>query len=146
LGNVYYDQPIEWVGLKLFLRVILVPQRILIPVILVLCTIGAYALNNIMENVWTFYLFGIIGYLMVKFEFPLAPIIIGVVLGDQLETNLIRSLMTDDNLALFFTRPISGLLLLASLASLVVSLWQRWRRPRAPGWRRASGRTRARWP
>ena len=123
---------IQWIGLKLFLRVILVPQRILIPIILVLCTIGSYALNNIMENVWTFYFFGIIGYLMVKFEFPLAPIIIGVVLGDQLEANLIRSLMTDSNLALFFTRPISGLLLLLTAASLAVTLWQRRRRPPAP--------------
>jgi len=123
---------IEWIGLKLFLRVILVPQRTLIPIILVLCTIGAYALNNIMENVWTFYFFGIIGYLMVKFEFPLAPLIIGVVLGDQLETNLIRALMTDDHLALFLTRPISGALLGLSVLSVALTLWQRRRRPPAP--------------
>jgi putative tricarboxylic transport membrane protein len=119
---------IEWIGLKLFLRVILVPQRTLIPVILVLCAIGAYALNNIMANVWTFFFFGIIGYLMMKFGFPLAPVILGVVLGDQLEVNLIRAVMTDSDPWLFLTRPISGFLLVFSAGSVAFSLWQRRKR------------------
>jgi putative tricarboxylic transport membrane protein len=119
---------VEWIGLKLFLRVILVPQRTLIPVILVLCAIGAYALNNIVANVWTFFLFGIVGYLMMKLGFPLAPVILGVVLGDQLEINLIRAVMTDSNLWLFLTRPISGFLLIFAAGSVAFSLWQRQKR------------------
>jgi len=120
---------VEWALLRYFLRVILIPQAVLTPIILVLCALGSFALNNIIENVWTFYFFGIIGYLMVKFGFPLAPIILGVVLGDQLEVNYIRAIMTDADPWLFLTRPISGALLVLSIVSVVVSLWQRRRTP-----------------
>ncbi len=123
---------VEWALLRYFLRVILMPQQILIPIILVLCGIGAFALNNIIENVWTFFFFGIIGYLMVKFGFPLPPIILGVVLGDQLEVNYIRAVMTDADPWLFLTRPISGTLLVLSVLSVALSLWQRRRQPPAP--------------
>ena len=94
------------------------------PVVLVLCAIGAYALNNTMGNVYVLLVFGVLGYLMVKFDFPLAPFILGVILGDQIEINLIRSIMTDPDPWLFVTRPISGGLLLASLLSVVFALWQ----------------------
>jgi putative tricarboxylic transport membrane protein len=92
--------------------------------VLVLCVIGAYALNNTMSNVYVLLAFGVLGYLMVKFGFPLAPFILGVILGDQIEVNLIRAIMTDPNPWLFITHPISGLLLGASVASLVFALWQ----------------------
>jgi len=107
--------------------------------VLVLCVIGAYALNNTMANVYVLLAFGVLGYAMVKFGFPLAPFILGVILGDQIEINLVRSLMTDDNLWLFFTRPISGLLLFLSLVSLLFALWQHKRaqkKRRGPGGRR----------
>lgn len=119
---------VEWALLRYFLRVILIPRPILVPIILVLCGIGAFALNNIIENVWTLYFFGIVGYLMIKLGFPLAPLILGVVLGDQLEVNYIRAVMTDADPWLFLTRPISGTLLLLSVVSVAVSLWQRRRR------------------
>jgi putative tricarboxylic transport membrane protein len=61
---------------------------------------------------------------MVKVGFPLAPFILGVILGDQIEINLVRSLMTDSNLWLFVTRPISALLLAMALGSIVLSIWQ----------------------
>jgi putative tricarboxylic transport membrane protein len=61
---------------------------------------------------------------MVKFGFPLAPFILGVILGDQIEINLVRSIMTDSNPWLFLTRPISGGLLAASALSILAALWQ----------------------
>ena len=106
------------------LRIVTVPKAALFPVVLVLCVIGAYALNNTMANVYVLLAFGVLGYAMVKTGFPLAPFILGVILGDQIEINLVRSIMTDDNLWLFFTRPISGLLLVLSVASVVFALWQ----------------------
>jgi len=86
--------------------------------------IGAFALNNTMANVYVLLAFGVLGYLMVKFGYPLAPFILGVILGDQIEINLVRSLMTDSNLWLFLTRPISGVLLAASVLSIAAALWQ----------------------
>ncbi len=111
-------------GARWMLRVVAVPKAALFPIVLVLCVIGAYALNNTMGNVYILLAFGVLGYLMVKFGFPLAPFILGVILGDQIEINLVRSLMTDSNLWLFVTRPISALLLGAALASLALSIWQ----------------------
>ena len=119
----------SWVLLRYGLRVILTPLPVLIPVILVLCALGSYALNNIMENVWTLFFFGIVGYAMVKLGFPLAPLILGVVLGDQLETNYIRAVMTDADPWLFVTRPLSGVLLALSVVSVGLALWQRRRSP-----------------
>jgi putative tricarboxylic transport membrane protein len=111
-------------GVRWVMRIVIVPKSILFPVVLVLCVVGAYALGNSMATVYVLFASGIFGYLMVKFGFPLAPFILGVILGDQIEINLVRSLMTDSNLWLFVTRPISALLLGAALASIVLSVWQ----------------------
>ena len=111
-------------GVRWVLRIVIVPKSILYPVVLVLCVVGAYALGNSMATVHVLFFFGVFGYLMVKFGFPLAPFILGVILGDQIEINLVRSLMTDSNLWLFVTRPISALLLGASVASIAASIWQ----------------------
>ena len=97
---------------------------VLAPVVLVLCVIGAYALNNTMQSVYVLLIFGVFGYALVKAGFPLAPLILGLILGDQIEINLIRAIMTDDNPWLFLTRPISGGLLLAALLSVVLAIWQ----------------------
>jgi putative tricarboxylic transport membrane protein len=86
--------------------------------------IGAYALSNTMNDVYVLALFCVIGYAMVKARIPLAPLILGVVLGDQIEANLIRALATDPDPWLFFTRPISGFLIAASVISVVFALWQ----------------------
>ena len=111
-------------GARLFLRVVTVPKSILIPNVMVLCVIGAFALNNIMEDVAVLLLFGVIGYALVKARFPLAPLILGLILGDQIEVNLLRAIMSDANPWLFFTRPISGSLLVLSVASVIFALWQ----------------------
>jgi putative tricarboxylic transport membrane protein len=120
-------------GARWMLRIVTVPKAALFPIVLVLCVIGAYALNNTMANVYVLLAFGVLGYLMVKFGFPLAPFILGVILGDQIEINLVRSIMTDSDPWLFVTRPISGLLLAASVASIVVALWQHRRMQRKAG-------------
>jgi putative tricarboxylic transport membrane protein len=119
-----------WAGSRWMLRVTTVPKAVLFPVVLVLCTIGAYALNNTMANVYVLLTFGVLGYAMVKFGFPLAPFILGVILGDQIEINLIRAIMTDGNPWLFLTRPISGVLLAASVGSVLLALWQHRRQRR----------------
>lgn len=115
---------IEAICLRLFIKVITVPLQTLAPIILVFCVVGSYALNNIMENVYTFLIFGALGYLMVKTGFPLAPMVLGVILGDQIEVNLIRAVMTNPNPWLFFTRPISGTLLVLALLSFVLAIYQ----------------------
>ena len=125
------------VGVRWALHIVVVPKWVLFPVVLVLCVVGAYALNNTVGNVYVLAVFGVLGYLMVKFGFPLAPFILGVILGDQIEINLIRAVMSDPNPALFLTRPISGVLLVLSVASVAAAIWQHRRHQRraaaAPG-------------
>ena len=117
-------------GARWTLRVVTVPKWALFPVVLVLCAVGAYALGNTMATVYVLLLFGVLGYAMVKFGFPLAPFILGVILGDQIEINLIRAIMSDDDPWLFLTRPISGTLLVLSVASVVAAIWQHRRHQR----------------
>jgi putative tricarboxylic transport membrane protein len=124
---------LQWLLAHVYLRIVQVPKAVLIPQILVLCVIGAYALNNVMSNVYALLLFGVLGYLLVKCGFPLAPLILGVILGDQIEVNLVRALMTDDDPLLFLTRPISGGMILLSVASVVLALWQHRRQYRGTG-------------
>ena len=115
---------LQWVLARFYLKIVRVPKAILIPQILVLCVIGAYALNNTIDNVYALLLFGVVGYLLVKFRLPLAPLILGVILGDQIEVNLVRALMTDADVGLFITRPISGAMLGLSVLSVLFALWQ----------------------
>src|SRR5262245_9378729 len=113
-----------WVFMPIMIRVTSVRLAVLAPVVLVLCVIGAYALNNTMSSVYVLLMFGVFGYALVKAGFPLAPLILGLILGDQIEINLIRAIMTDDNPWLFLTRPISGGLLVAAALSVALAIWQ----------------------
>ena len=113
-----------WAFMPIMLRVTSVRLAVLAPVVLVLCVVGAYALNNTMNSVYVLLIFGVFGYVLVKAGFPLAPLILGLILGDQIEVNLIRAIMTDSDPLLFLTRPISGGLLLAAVLSVVLAIWQ----------------------
>jgi putative tricarboxylic transport membrane protein len=113
-----------WIGSRAWLRIIMMPKAMLIPIVLVLCVIGAYALSNSMNEVYVLALFCLIGYAMVKARIPLPPLILGVVLGDQIEANMIQAISTDANPWLFLTRPISGGLLAASVLSVSFAVWQ----------------------
>jgi putative tricarboxylic transport membrane protein len=113
-----------WIGSRAWLHIIMMPKSMLIPIVLVLCVIGAYALSNSMNDVYVLALFCVIGYAMVKARIPLAPLILGVVLGDQIEANLIRAVSTDADPWLFLTRPISGVMLVASVASVAFAAFQ----------------------
>jgi putative tricarboxylic transport membrane protein len=93
-------------------------------VILGFCGIGVFALNNVTFDLWTLLWFGIIGFVMRQFGFPLAPMILGVVLGNIAELNLARALAIDASLTPFFTRPWSVFFLVIALFSAVFPLFQ----------------------
>jgi len=97
--------------------------------IFVLCTVGAFAIAGRLFDVWVMLGFGILGFIMREMRFPLAPMILGVVLGPILDANLRRSLvLTDGGLGPFFTRPISAVLWITILTMIIISLppVQRW--------------------
>jgi putative tricarboxylic transport membrane protein len=119
----------------LFAAILRIPFGILTPVIVVVCAVGAYAVNNAMIDIWFMLLFGVVGYVFKKLDYPLAPLVLALVLGDLAENALRQSLiMSQGSLAIFFTRPISAVitgLAVFFFALPVLTPWWRARR-RAP--------------
>ena len=96
---------------KLLVQVLKVPTTLIVPMIFVLCVVGTYALAQRMFDVWTMLGFGLLGFLLRQYKFPVAPLVLGIVLGDLMEKNLRRGLvLSDGDLTPFFTRPISAAL------------------------------------
>ncbi|MFV0490886.1 MAG: tripartite tricarboxylate transporter permease [Pseudorhodobacter sp.] len=115
---------LQSLALRLFVRVIGIPVYMLAAVILLYTGMGVFAINNTMFDVWTMFLFGIVGYLMMRLDFPLAPLILGTVLGPIGEVNLIRALSISPELMNFLLRPWSLLFLLLAVLSLLFPLYQ----------------------
>jgi putative tricarboxylic transport membrane protein len=96
-----------------------IPYTILLPLILLFTLIGAFAINNNPWDIWMMLLFGVIGYLMRKFEYPAAPVVLALVLGPLMETNFRRTLaISQGDYLVFLTHPISAFLLLCAALSL----------------------------
>jgi len=114
-------------GIRLFVRLTRIPLYVLIPSILVLCAVGSFAIHNRFFDIWVLLIFGGLGYMMVKYKYPLAPAILGVILGPLAEVNFRRALMTEDDLSLFVTRPISLAFLILAFVSLLYPFYQRYK-------------------
>ena len=113
--------PLGWLTVRLATTVLKVPRNILMPVILLFCIVGAFAVMNSAMGVILILVFGVIAFLMEENGFPVAPAILGVVLGKMLEENLVTSMIkSDGDPWVFFTRPIAMWL---AFATLVIVLW-----------------------
>ncbi len=106
-----------------FLWVLRMPFTILAPIIFVLCIIGGYAPTQDMHDVWLMLVFGIVGYLMRKLDYPMAPAVLAIVLGPLAETSLRQSLlMSSGSFDIFFSRPISGVIMVIAVILLFMPL------------------------
>ena len=107
----------------LFVNILRIPYAFLYPSILVFATLGVYAVNNSVVDVWIMVATGLLGYVLRKFYFEIAPIILGLVLAPMIELSFRQSLaMSAGDYAIFFVRPISAVMLLAGLALLLLGL------------------------
>ena len=105
----------------LWVRLLTVPYRLLFPAIMVFSAIGIYSVNDSPFEIYLTAMFGVVGFILMKLGFPLAPMLLGFVLGPMVEENLRRSmLMGRGDPSLFFTRPISLGFLIATVLILVV--------------------------
>ena len=114
---------------KLLVQVLRVPQHLIVPIIFVLCTVGAFAISGRLFDVQVMLVFGLVGFALRHWGYPMAPLVLGIVLGDLLEKNLRRALLlSDGDLTPFFTRPIS-----AVFAALIIGTvgWKLWSLRRA---------------
>ena len=110
--------------LRIFVLVTRIRMYMLAAVILGLASIGVFALNNVADDLWTLFWFGVLGFLMRQFGFPLAPMILGVVLGNIAELNLSRALAIDTDLTLFVTRPWAMFFAIVAVFSAIFPLYQ----------------------
>jgi putative tricarboxylic transport membrane protein len=108
--------PIGWAAIKGSTQILRVPRNILMPLILAFCIVGAFAVNNSIFGVVMMLGFGVLGYLMEENGIPVAPCILGIVLGPMIEENFITSMIkADGNLVGFFERPIAAGLGIATI-------------------------------
>lgn len=114
--------------IPLWVQVLKIPDKILYPLILLFCLIGAYSINNNVFDIVVMVIFGIVGYLFRKTDYEGAPLIMAFVLGPMVEVNLRRSLLiSQGSFSIFFTRPIALGALLVSLV-LVIFMYRSFRK------------------
>ena len=105
----------------LFASILRIPFSIIAPVIIVICAIGAYTVHNAMLDIWFMLLFGIVGYFFKKLDYPLAPLVLALVLGDKAEDSFRQAmLLSQGDLSIMYANPLVGSI--TSLA-LILLLW-----------------------
>src|SRR5699024_5193579 len=118
-----------FLGMRVFVKLLSIPQQILLPIILILCVVGAFGVNNRIFDVGSLIFFGIIGYFMIKGKVPLTPLVLGFILGPILETNLRRGLMlSEGSFVPFLTEPIAAAFLLLTVFSIGLKLFMNYRK------------------
>src|SRR5699024_8173730 len=101
--------PLGWILIKTATRMIQAPRRILMPLILAFCVVGAYASNNSVYGIVIMLVFGVLGFIMEENDIPIAPCILGIVLGPIVEARFISGMIRGDgSLLFFFERPIAA--------------------------------------
>jgi putative tricarboxylic transport membrane protein len=105
----------------LFASILRIPFSIIAPVIVVICAIGAYTVHNAMLDIWFMMLFGIVGYLFKKLDYPLAPLVLALVLGDKAEDSFRQAmLVSQGELSILWSNPLVGTI---STLAITLLLW-----------------------
>ena len=108
---------------RVFIQVLRVPYAYLMPVVFVLCVIGTYALSQRMFDIWVMVFFGLVGFVLRQMKYPMAPLVLGIILGDLLDKSLRRGLtLSDGDLLPFFTRPVSAAFVAVIGLSILVNI------------------------
>lgn len=113
--------PLGWLTVKLATKVLKVARNVLMPIILLFCIVGSFAINNSVWGVVLILFFGVAAFFFEENGFPVAPAILGVVLGTMMEENFVTSMIkSDGNATVFFTRPIAMWL---AIGTIIILFW-----------------------
>jgi len=108
-------------GIRVFVKIVELPRSVLLPVILLLSIVGAYAVNNSLTDVYWMLGFGVFGYFMKLYGYPLGPVILGVILSRLLDDNWRRAIISDqESLPMLFRGIVSSPLSLVLLSTVVL--------------------------
>ncbi|MDQ7734705.1 tripartite tricarboxylate transporter permease [Halomonas sp. SpR1] len=114
-----------------FVKVLSVPKHILLPIVMALCVIGSYGINNRLFDVGCMLAFGVLGWIMKKASMPITPLLLGFILGPIIEVNLRRGLMrTQGDFTPFLTQPISGAILGVTVCIVIVTIVRQFKKPK----------------
>jgi putative tricarboxylic transport membrane protein len=118
-------------AIKMLIKVLYLPEAVSSAFVVLFCFIGAYSARNNITDLWMIVLFGVLGYLFEKFRFPIAPMVLGAILGAQAENSFMTTMISFDNdWTVLFARPVSGTVMALAVAALVYPLWRHWRQQR----------------
>lgn len=121
--------PLGYAAIRGARKLLTVPKNILMPIILLFCIVGSFAMTNSPYGILLMLIFGVIGWLMEENGIPVAPLILGLVLGELLEQSFMTSMIKSDGAFLvFFQRPIAGILGAVTLAIWAIMLWRAFQR------------------
>jgi len=121
--------PLGYAAVRGARKLLTVPKNILMPIILLFCIVGSFAMTNSPYGILLMLIFGVIGWLMEENGIPVAPLILGLVLGELLEQSFMTSMIKSDGAFLaFFQRPIAGILGAVTLAIWAIMLWRAFQR------------------
>jgi TctA family transporter len=125
--------PVGYIAIKASKQMLRVPADVLMPLVLVFCTVGCFAINNSLVGVTVMMLLGFLSFIMQENGFPVAPIILGMVMGPLLEENFMQAMIASQgNFLIFLARPIAGTLgavcILVWLSPLFKALIRRFRK------------------
>ncbi|HYR19231.1 MAG TPA: tripartite tricarboxylate transporter permease, partial [Myxococcales bacterium] len=124
----------------LFAAILRIPFAILTPFIVLICAIGSYAVHNNMIDIWYMIIFGVVGYVFKKLHYPLAPLVLALVLGDLAENALRQSLiMSQGSPLIFLNRPIAGVITAVAAFFFVLPAVNYWRHRGKPHLAQISG-------
>ena len=119
---------LEFFGIRIFVRLLSIPKNILLPIIVCLCVVGAFAENNRLFDVYAMAACGIIAFVLQKLKFSIPPLILGFILAEYTETYLRRALsLSNGSITPFFTRPISLVFLLIAFGSVAFNIYKTWK-------------------
>jgi putative tricarboxylic transport membrane protein len=105
----------------LFAAILRVPFSVIAPIIMVICAIGSFTVKNAIFDVWMMVVFGVLGYLFKKLQYPLAPLVLAIVLGDNAESSFRQAmLMSQGDMSILFSKKLVGFM---TTLALILLFW-----------------------
>ena len=119
---------IGYFAIRPLVKILDFPEAAVSAYVMILCFVGAMSIRNNVTDLWLMIGFGILGYVFERIRFPVAPLVLGVILGPLAEESFMNSMISFSNdWTVFFTRPIAGTIVVLTIAVLLLPFFQRWR-------------------
>jgi len=123
LANIMFFL-MEYFGLSIFIKMLSIPSMLLLPIVIVCCFVGSYCSNNNTLDILIMVIFGLVGYILKKHKYPLAPMVVGFILSPLLELYLRRSLMkTDGHWLPIFSSPVAAICIFATIFTIAYTVY-----------------------